>query len=98
MNTRYNGVLSAYNTHRKTCDSVGIPYSTDTALLRVVNDILSYMNKQHVPIVVLLDLTAAFDTVDHAILLHQVKTSLGSRTLLLHGSHRIYLDVASACK
>ena len=77
MNTRYNGVLSAYNTHRKTCDSVGIPYSTDTALLRVVNDILSYMNKQHVPILVLLDLSAAFDTVDHAILLRQVKTSFG---------------------
>ena len=77
MNTRYNGVLSAYNTHRKTCDSVGILYSTDTALLRVVNDILSYMNKQHVPILVLLDLSAAFDTVDHAILLHQVKTSFG---------------------
>ena len=77
MNTRYNGVLSAYNTHRKTCDSVGIPYSTDTALLRVVNDILSYMNKQHVPILVLLDLSAAFDTVDHVILLHQVKTSFG---------------------
>ena len=77
MNTRYNGVLSAYNTHRKTRESVGIPYNTDTALLRVVNDILSYMSQQHVPILVLLDLSAAFDTVDHAILLHQVKTSFG---------------------
>ena len=34
-------------------------HSTETALLRVVNDILSNMNKQHVSILVLLDLSAA---------------------------------------
>ena len=26
MSTRYNGVPNAYNTHQKTCDSVGAPY------------------------------------------------------------------------
>ena len=52
-------------------------HSTETALLRVVNDILSNMNKQHVSILVLLDLSAAFDTVDHAILLRRLKTSFG---------------------
>ena len=52
-------------------------HSTDTALLRVVNDILSNMNKQHVSILVLLDLSAAFDTVDHVILLPRLETSFG---------------------
>ena len=52
-------------------------YSTETALLRVVNDILSNMNKQHVSILVLLDLSAAFDTVDHVILLRRLETSFG---------------------
>ena len=52
-------------------------HSTETALLRVVNDILSNMNKQHVSILVLLDLSAAFDTVDHAILLRRLETSFG---------------------
>ena len=55
----------------------GKGHSTETALLRVVNDILSSMNKQHVSILVLLDLSAAFDTVDHAILLRRLETSFG---------------------
>ena len=52
-------------------------HSTETALLRVLNDILSNMNKQHVSILVLLNLSAAFDTVDHAILLRRLETSFG---------------------
>ena len=50
-------------------------HSTETALLSVVNDILSNMNKQHVSFLVLLDPSAAFDTVDPAILLRRLETS-----------------------
>ena len=52
-------------------------HSTETALLRVQNDILMNMNRQHVTLLVLLDLGAAFDTVDHKILLHRLHSSLG---------------------
>ena len=40
--------------------------STETALLKVQNDILLNMDKQEVTFLVLLDLGAAFDTIDHS--------------------------------
>ena len=43
-------------------------HSTEAALLRVQNDILMNMDRQQVTLLVLLDLSAAFDTVDHGIL------------------------------
>ena len=52
-------------------------HSTETALLRVFNDILRSMDQQKVTILVLLDLSAAFDTVDHNILLHRLHNRFG---------------------
>ena len=46
-------------------------HSTQTALLKVMNDILLKMNKQHFNILLLLDLRATFDTVDLSILLNR---------------------------
>ena len=44
-------------------------YSTETNLLKLSNDILWSMEQQDVTIMILLDLSAAFDTVDHDFLL-----------------------------
>ena len=44
-------------------------HSTETALLKVTNYVFMNMDKEHVLLFLLLDLSAAFDTIDHGILL-----------------------------
>ena len=60
---------SAQSSYRKN-------HSTETALLKVKNDILLNMNRQHTTFLVLLDLSAAFDTVDHGIMLKRLSSKL----------------------
>ena len=50
-------------------------HGTETALLKVTNDILMEMNSQHAVLLVLLDLSAAFDTVVDSVLLRRLQTS-----------------------
>ena len=52
-------------------------HSTETALLKVTNDILMEMNSQHAVLLVLLDLNAAFDTVVDSVLLRRLQASFG---------------------
>ena len=52
-------------------------FSTETALLKIQNDLLLAIDEQKVTALVLLDLSAAFDTIDHAILLHRLKNWFG---------------------
>ena len=51
--------------------------STETATLKVQNDILMAIDKQQCVILILLDLSAAFDTVDHDQLLSCMSARLG---------------------
>lgn len=81
-------------------------HSTETVLLNVINDILLNMNKQHVTILVLLDLSAAFYTVDHSILLNRLSSKLGSngtaldwfRSYLSGRSQRVFVRGAVSDK
>ena len=58
-------------------------HSTETALVKVHNDIVTAIDNQQQVILVLLDLSAAFDTIDHKILLSRLSTRFGIRGKVL---------------
>ena len=51
--------------------------STETAVLKVLSDILLALDSGDIGMLVMLDLSAAFDSVDHATLLKRLTTSYG---------------------
>jgi hypothetical protein len=58
-------------------------HSTETALLKVQNDILIAINNQKCVVLLLLDMSAAFDTVDHEILLERMSKRFGVKDKVL---------------
>ena len=62
-----NPLQSAYRKHQ----------STESALLKVHNDIIISMDQGEVTALTLLDLSAAFDTIDHAILTNRLSDWYG---------------------
>ena len=52
-------------------------HSTETALLRVQNDLLRAIDNGSEALLILLDFSAAFDTIDHDICLHRLQNRFG---------------------
>ena len=66
-NALLNSFQSAYTKH----------HSTESALLSVHDHIIKAMAQQKVTALCLLDLSAAFDTIDHSILIHRLSSWFG---------------------
>ena len=77
-------VLRRLNNHLD-CSYLNVPWqsgykkshSTETLLLRVVNDLLIASEENKATVVMLLDLSAAFDTVDHNVLINILENEIG---------------------
>ena len=52
-------------------------HSVETALLRVQSDILSALDSKKCVLLIMLDLSAAFDTIDHKTLISRLKSEIG---------------------
>ena len=59
-------------------------HSTETALLSVVDGLLRNADDRLVSVLALLDISAAFDTLDHPILLQRLETTFGISGTVLH--------------
>ena len=67
-----------HNNLLSTSQSASWPHhSTETLLLKTANDILLGLDKRHVSLLTLLDLSTAFDTIDNNILLNRLNYLYG---------------------
>ena len=71
------GHMTVNNLHLKFQSAYKKNHSTESALLKVKNDILMNMDAQKVTLLVLLDLSSAFDTVNHQVLLDRLRSRFG---------------------
>ena len=69
--------LKSNKVHNKFQSGFRKGHSTETALLKVINDLRVAADNKHVSVLLLLDLTAAFDTIDHTILIQRLEHWVG---------------------
>ena len=74
-----NNYLTANNLHDQYQSAYKVQHSTETAMLKVKTDIEGFIDHGDAALLVMLDLSAAFDTVDHAVLLSRIENELGIR-------------------
>ena len=59
-------------------------HSTETVLIRILNDILNSLDEDKISVLLLLNLSEVFDTIDHAILLPRLEHDFDIRGTALN--------------
>lgn len=83
--------LISYLNHNNICEKFQSGFrtlhSTETALMKVANDLILAADPGDCSVLILLDLTLAFDAVDHTILLGRLEQWVGISGLALNCSY-----------
>ena len=82
-----NNYLTVNGLHERLQSAHKAHHSTETALLTITNDILLSLDRRGNVFLLLLDLSAAFDTVNHSLLLSRLKNSFGITGTVLQWFH-----------
>ena len=82
--SRIQSHLSSHSLSSSFQSAYRIFHSTETTLLKIHNDLILAMDRGEVTSLILLDLSAAFDTVDHSILLTRLQNWFGLDGLSLN--------------
>ena len=81
--SQINDHLRANDLEESLQSAYKMKHSTETALIKVKNDISSALDDNKAVFLVMLDLSAAFDTIDHDILLQRLNHGFGHRPKLV---------------
>ena len=74
---RLTSYMTDNNLHEYLQSAYKPGHSTETALVKVQNEILTSIDQHGIVILILLDLSAAFDIIDHDVLFSRMENTLG---------------------
>ena len=80
---QFNEYCTNFNLYPEYQSAYRKNFSCETALLKIVNDILWKMEDQKVTALACIDFSAAFDTVDHSTLLEVMRVKFGIKETAL---------------
>ena len=81
--TQFNLHLEGQNLHCPVQSGYRPRHSCETLMIKMMNDILHLIEQKNTVALILLDLSAAFDTIDHDILLNRLETDFGIKGVVL---------------
>ncbi|XP_072018284.1 uncharacterized protein [Amphiura filiformis] len=87
VSTHVSNYINVYELSDPYQSAYKVSHSTETALTYVQNDILRAIDNQRAVLLLMLDLSAAFDTVDHGILLEWLAGDFGIGAKLVQDLH-----------
>ena len=75
--SQVSSYLKSHNLYNSCQSAYRSGHSTETALLKVVNDLFLSLKKGNISVLALLDFSSAFDTIDHPIHVHRLHAEIG---------------------